>query len=405
MGEKLVTQTEPGSVATGYVDIYSDSNDSRRPKMKDEKGIVSDLSNTDRTDLIRNSGFWFAQRQVPGTLTTLVSSASGRNPSADGWGVTVGAADIQYQRVDTSAAPETGLQNKYYGTYKKTTTSGKMFISQVIEGTECQTYRGKAVRFQCWLKASSSKTLKMAVVQNDSASTENVLAPSWITAVGADTVDPTLGTNLAFIAPASDKLDNVTVGANAASCAVTTAWQRFSFVVTLPSDFKNIVVVIWTDSAFATNDTFSIAQVSLTTGHEIQDWNPLPYIQELHRVQRHYCKSFNIDQNPTTNVGVNTGEFKFMCVVGAATAFAGVGFRFPVKMRAAPGTLTLYNPSAANAQVRNITDAADCSSSAVTADGEDGAWINATSSAAAAAGEHFAVHWSADAKGTNNEFC
>jgi hypothetical protein len=136
--------------------------------------------------------------------------------------------------------------------------------------------------------------------------------------------------------------------------------------------------------------------VSLTDGYEIQNWAPMDRASERARLVEYY-KTFNDDQNPTTNVGLNTGEFKFEATVVAAIAFAGREFRFPTRLRAAGTVNTLYNPSAANAQIRNVTDAADCTGSTITANGEQGVWLNGTSTAGGVAGEHFAVHLSSEA--------
>ena len=61
-------------------------------------------------------------------------------------------------------------------------------------------------------------------------------------------------------------------------------------------------------------------------------------------------------------------------------------------------TCTLYNPAAANAQVRNITDGADLSASAVANVGQMGFEITATGTAGTAVGETLGVHWTCDSR-------
>jgi hypothetical protein len=259
------------------------------------------------------------------------------------------------------------------------------------------------MRFTCKLKADSARTFRLGVIQLTSAGTVDTVpsgAGLYITAWGASSTDPTLGTNLSYITPkAGITYPNGTVSGNAVNCSVTTSWTQFSVVIDVPTTAKNLIVSVWSDAGVtATTGTVSVSEASIVDSQGIPDWSYLSMEVELQRCQRFYYKTFNVDQNPTTNVGLNTGEFKFQNTVVGAVAFAGVGFRYPVQMRAAATTLTLFNPSAANAQVRNVTDAADMTGSAVTANGEQGCWINATGAVGNAAGEHLAVHLSADAE-------
>jgi hypothetical protein len=264
------------------------------------------------------------------------------------------------------------------------------------------------------MKGSATLTAKMAVIQLNSSGTEDTMPASFMSALGADNVDPTLGTNLAFIAPLgagtpgtpASGSDNVTAGANAASCAVTTSWQRFGFCVTLPTDFKNLIVMIWTDVGVVANVIHSIAQVSLTDGYDIQDWNPLPYAAELLRCQRYFCQTANVDQVlGATALGVNTGEAKG--IVGKAAAANGdmIFWRFPVEMRAAP-TVTGFNPvTNSSAHIRQITQAVDASAGAtITVGSTQSCKVIETSPASSAVGDEIGIHLTADAKGSNNEF-
>jgi hypothetical protein len=169
-------------------------------------------------------------------------------------------------------------------------------------------------------------------------------------------------------------------------------------VVDVPTTCKNLIVLVWTDTQFLNADSFSISQASLTDGYEIQDFSPLSYQQELARCQRSYCKSFNVDTLPAASVAVNSGEEKFPSPVGASTAFAGQGIRFPVPMRVAPATVTLFTPTAAGAVPQNISLGTSCTAAGVTADGERGLWVNATTPASTVAGHHLAVHYTAEAE-------
>jgi len=254
------------------------------------------------------------------------------------------------------------------------------------------------VRFQVLMKASAAKTIKIAVLQLTAAGTIDTLPATFISAFGANGVDPTLGTNLAFLAPKSGVSgDNCTAGTNAFSCSVTTAWQRFGGVVTIPSDAKNIIVMAWTDSQFAAADSFSITQASLTDGYEIQDWSPQDFATELQLCQRFYCKTYEVDTNPSTQV--LPGALRAV-VTKAATAL-GVQFhwRFPVVMRGNP-TVTTVNPvTGANTNPRRTGGTAADETAVATANVNSmSADITATDAASGAVGDAVQVQATADAE-------
>lgn len=355
------------------------------------------LSATDRPNLLMNSGLWFAQRQAAATLTTYSATAD-RAKGPDGWAFTNENASVQYIRVDTSSAPESGLQGRFYGSVTKITANGKIVLTQVIEGTDCQAIRGRTVTFQLWMKSTTAMTLRLGVFQLTSAGTIDAPPATFISAFGGASTDPTLGANVSYIAPnGSVTPDNGSTVGNAVNCSVTTTWQRFGACFNIPTTVKNVFVAIWSDSQITTTNGFSWSQASLTDGYEIQEWNPLPVMTEKLRCMRFYQKSFIEATAPATNVGANTGESKG--IAGKATAVANAGFiwhRFspPMHHNAA---MTLFNPAAANALMRNETGAADMGATTVTATTENDTLINATGVAATAVGDLVGIHWTAEA--------
>jgi len=386
----------PSTPASAKSAMYVDSAD-RVPKVIDDKGVIARCGQPQSWNWIRNSGMRFFRKQVPSGLTTY-SNTTGRTQHADGWGITNENTSVTVRRVDTGSAPETGLQGRYYAELLKTTLTGKMFLTQCVQGIDTCMIRGRTVRVQAWVKSSTgTPTINIALIQLSAAGTIDAPPATFISAANGAGTDPTIGANLSYIAPKSGVTpDNCTVDGNHVELVSSTSWQRFGAVFDVPSNAKNLFVMIYGDGTFLATAGFNVSQVSLTDGYEIQDWAPMNDYAELVRLNE-YAKSFNVDTGPATNAGANTGEFKFQCTVGGAAAFAGQGINFNNPLRAAPTVVTLYNPNAANAQIRNITDGADCSASAATANGEQGLWINGTSSASAAAGEHLAVHWSAEA--------
>jgi hypothetical protein len=85
-----------------------------------------------------------------------------------------------------------------------------------------------------------------------------------------------------------------------------------------------------------------------------------PFQVELPLCQRYYYKTFPQSTVPAQAAG-QTSEWIFTQGFGATAGNQGSpDLRFPVQMRATP-TVTTYNPLAPNAQVRNLTRAADAS--------------------------------------------
>ena len=118
---------------------------------------------------------------------------------------------------------------------------------------------------------------------------------------------------------------------------------------------------------------------------------------ELARCQRYYQKSFAIGTAPAQNVGVVSGSYGFGAWRAGALLMQGGSMLFPSRMRAAP-TVTLYNPSAANAQMRDVTAGVDCSSTLTAAASEVGMGVVTVGHASTAVGNQMAVHWTAAAE-------
>lgn len=393
---------EPSTPAAGKGSLYLDSAD-RYLKLKDSKGLVGVIGDHELWNFARNSGFWFAQRQAPATLTTYSNIGGRIIAGADGWGISNENTSTQYRRVDTTGAAESGLQGRFWGEYTKITSVGKIVVVQVIEGSDAQALRGRTVRVGFWAKAiiGTPITLKLGLL-NWTGTVDVVPSGAGLvfSAFGANGVDPTLAASFAYLAPKSGVTpDNGTAVTNNVTCNVTTTWQRFSAVFDVPTTCRNLILMIHSDNQIATTNGYALSQISLTDGFEIQNWSPLNLDAELNRVQRFYCKTFNLDTNPATNPGALTGETRIPSPVGASTAFPACWtWEFPVRMRVAP-TLTLFNPQAANAQVRNQTLNTDCTASAASADGEKRMLIAATTPASTVAGTNIlGVHVSADAE-------
>lgn len=383
--------------------IVYDSADPPRPKFLDASGNVWSLTADGLRDqnMVVNGGYDYAQRQVPGTLTTY-SQAASRQYAADQWCITNENTSVQFRRVDTTGTAVTGHTARFYGEYTKITSTGKIEVSQPIPAGNCQHLRGRKVRFQAKLRCSASKTIRMLVLQLTAAGTVDTIpgyvagAPSgtFISAHGANSVDPTFGTNLSKVTP--DTADNATIANSGLSCSATTAFQRFGGVFTMPADFKNLVLVFVTDSQFVAADRLEITEVGLYDGAEVRDWAERMQQQQLSNAQGFYAKSFNIDINPAASAGVNTGESKTKKIVAGANAGRFETIDFPEQMRAAP-TITFFNPAAAGAQARDETNNVDCTVTTAVGVTERQFAVTFTGNAATVAEGLIGVHWTADA--------
>jgi hypothetical protein len=97
------------------------------------------------------------------------------------------------------------------------------------------------------------------------------------------------------------------------------------------------------------------------------------------------------------NVGVGNGQQQWSAMKAGAVALTSAYVPFPVRMRANP-TITLFNPAAANAQVRDFDGTADTSASVAQNVSERGFVVTCTGNAGTAVGNNLLFHWTASAE-------
>lgn len=400
---RLIKRATPSAPPANRGRIYYDTT-AGKPMFIDENGLTWSLSSDGARDqnLMVNGSFEYAQRQVPGTLTTYSNTVS-RVYGPDRFAITNENTSVQYRRVDTISSPQTGMTARFYGEFSKITSTGKLTLSQVAEAGNCMHLRGRKVRFQARLRGSSAKTIRMGLLTNtgpiDNPGGYLNGAPSgnFITAHGANGTDPTFGASLNRIAP--DTADNATIAASGLSCSVTTAFQRFSGSFTLPAtSFFNVIPIIFTDSQFSVADRLEVTEFGLYDGTEIRDWAEKLRTQELANCQRMYCKSFPLETAPAQNAGL-TGAARGYVSVAGATAGQPMGARFPAgSIRGIIGSplFTFFNPSAANAFARNTTAGTDATATAAANASDSGFDITFTGIAAWTVAQAMAVHWTCD---------
>lgn len=180
---------------------------------------------------------------------------------------------------------------------------------------------------------------------------------------------------------------------------ITTSAVRYTASSTaIPTGTTQLSVVFsWTPVGTAGNDdSFTLDEVQLEIASAASAFEVLPFDLNLRLCQRYYAKSFNYGTAPAQNAGTGTGENVSAQAVGASTGCA-YGYTFPTRMRTV-SAVTLYNPAAANAEMRNINGNTDHSATTVQNWGDMGFYLNATSPGGSAAGSKAAIHWVANAE-------
>lgn len=395
----------PATPASNKVAVYVDTAD-KRVKAIDDAGVISVLSDDGLSgvDIIDNGGMRIQQRLATASAAIAgISTTTRAGQVADRFAVTTSvASNLNWAQIDTAGTQEVGLQSRFYGSIISSSAGKKVMLSQVILSSDMSYLRGKKVRVSIKhnQKVGSGQTYRMGLLQLTNAGTVDTM-PAFLTGAWSTTssVDPAWGTNLSVIAPdASPTGENGTVGASWLTItSVATTWTKSSAVFTTPTSAKNLVFVFFSDATGGTTDNISLTEVMVTQGTEIVDYTPFPAAIELARCQRFFSKSFSIATVPAQNLGVTTGNIKWTAGVAGAVAGTWGRAQFPVEMWKAPA-VTLYNPAAANAQVRQIgATAGDCATSSAAQITTQSTDFTTTPGASAVVGTILGVHYSAEA--------
>lgn len=145
-----------------------------------------------------------------------------------------------------------------------------------------------------------------------------------------------------------------------------------------------------------TTKNFWVSDIQIVEGAVAPAFVPQLFSESYWDCLEYFAKTFNYATAPAQNAGT-PGWYNWSQQLGASTSqISAVSWTYPREMRAAP-TLTLYNPSATNAQIRNVAVAGDWSASSI-AGGTKSASPGGTSNAGSAAGNSVGVHITADAR-------
>lgn len=177
----------------------------------------------------------------------------------------------------------------------------------------------------------------------------------------------------------------------------TTAGRFVLGPFAIPATATEIAVVVsWTPTGTAStaNDYAELTHFSVGTLATAQEYHGRAFRDEVDRCEAYYEKNLAIGTAPAQNLG-NGGQ-RFRAVTAGATD-NGVCVSFRVRKRTTP-TVTLYNPNAANAQIRDVTASADFSSSTANVITQTSFQASGTANASTNAGNQCEFHWSADAE-------
>ena len=267
------------------------------------------------------------------------------------------------------------------------TINKKFGVAQIIERVNCERFMGRAVTFSFKSKVTTTTKLdniKAAIVAW--SGTADTVTSDIVSAWGAEGTNPTL-------------VANCTYENTPANLGVTTTYATYSVSGVIDTaSATNILLFIWSDVTDTTLGEFLyITDVKLELGTSATEVQFRPWQDELNLCRRYRTKSFQYATAPAQNVGLSSGEEHFPSQVGASSG-TGVQVRLypPMRTVSSSWTLTTYNPSAANAQMRNTTDGADCSAVATVPSGDNQFLITATTSAGTIAGESLRIHWSVE---------
>ena len=160
---------------------------------------------------------------------------------------------------------------------------------------------------------------------------------------------------------------------------------------------SNLVGVTGAASLLATlSATLDLTGVQLEAGTVATVFEQQPFGDMLRLCQREFYKTFLLANAPIQNAGINSGEVLFASSVAAG----GNGFSnyvHPVLMRANP-IVVIFNPAAANAQIRNHTRATDFSGSTYSNNSDRAVIVYGTTPVGTLAGDECRFHFTADSR-------
>lgn len=274
-------------------------------------------------NVLHNGGF-----EVWQNGTSITSNGDGSSTS-DRWYQLQDAAssNANAQRV---TGPTTSKYAQQFGPTGG--SSRRMGVASIVEETDSLAYRGRTVRFQFQVKASTSRTVRYAILEW--TGTANSVAHDVVNNWASGT----------FTAGNFFVGSNVTVVATG-SVSATTSFAAASVTGTVSSSCNNLIVFVWSDSAMSTSETITVAECGLYDGTNARDWLPRFFAEELALCQRYLYKRAD------GAIGI---------ALNADNMYSRGLERFPTTMRAAPTVSgASFSVNAGSAGTPSFTTTAD----------------------------------------------
>lgn len=308
--------------------------------------------------------------QQRGASISITNSTPVYGPDRWRVGITSGTSVSATATLTPSDTPS-GRASSLTGTW----TTGKPYWAQRIEAYNIVDVINKPITVSGYIVFPSGVTDSLSVVISTAGAFDDF---SGVTVIATNTTTSIIGSGVATF------WTTTFTAAQMSASAIANGMQ----------------VEIFKTSAIThgTSTQYSLSCVQLEVGLTSTPLEIRPYGLEITMCQRYYEKSFPVTTSPTQNLGLGgSGAQRF--IAGKATTGTQTAYvKYSVPKRDTPITVTLFNPSAANAQVRDSTAATDCSASSVPVNSNNGFTIVCTGSATTAVGNALDFAWTSSAE-------
>lgn len=325
-------------------------------------------------NLLINGDFQIWQRGAGGSAAIAVA-ASTTLYTADRWQLATGAN--QASTVTQTAGANSGMWTALIQRNSGQTGTGIIRFAQsvLIDGCVGAASNVISLSFQAKFGAnftSSANALTVTVYSGTGATDKSGLNGAFTGNASAISQTATL----------TSGFTTFTYSSSALASTVTQLCVEFSYTP--------VGTASTTDGFYLQNVQLEIAPQATNFQYRSLGW-------QLYNCQYYYYKTFNYATAPAQNAGTSTGEYYDYQRSTLAAGSEALYFKmYPNIMRAAP-TATLYNPSATNAQVRNLTNSADWSACSIDSATINGFSVIGTTDAGATGGNRLIYHATFDA--------
>jgi hypothetical protein len=233
-------------------------------------------------------------------------------------------------------------------------------FGQRIEAKNCYDLANQTATLSCYISNSLLTTVTWTAYYANTADTFGSLASPTVTQIATGTF------------------------------TVTSTRTQYTANISVPSAATTGIQIVFSVGA-QTSGTWVLDTIQLELGSAATAFDFRDIGRELIMCQRYFQKTFPQTVAPVQNGGL-TGAI-VQQDSGSASYGAQIWWRFPVTMRTTP-TVVLYNPSATNANVRNVAASADCTTVASSIPTSDSQTSITAVSVTPTAGQTMGIHFS-----------